>query len=877
MTEPPRPVYLKDYRPPDYLVDTLELDFDLDPETTRVKAKLKLRRHPQAAQGAPLLLDGEELELTRLLLEGEPIPEGSYWLEGGKLKITKVPAAFTLETEVLIHPQANTRLEGLYVSKDLLCTQCEAEGFRRITFFPDRPDVMARFRVTLRADKTRYPVLLSNGNLVSQGDLEDGQHFAVWEDPFPKPSYLFALVAGKLSKKTDVFTTASGRKVQLEIYVEPNDLDKCAHALDALKRAMAWDEQKYGRQYDLDRYMIVAVSHFNMGAMENKGLNLFNAHYVLAKPETATDEDYAHILSVIGHEYFHNWTGNRITLRDWFQLSLKEGLTVFREQQFAADQGSPGVRRIEDVNLLRTRQFPEDEGPLAHPVRPEAYLEINNFYTATVYEKGAEVVRMLHTLLGEEGFRRGMDLYFSRHDGQAVTCEDFVQALADANHQDLSQFLRWYTQAGTPKLEVKTAYDPSCQTFTLTLRQSCPPTPGQPHKEPFVIPVRIGLLDRAGKEMPLCLAGEAQASGTERVLALTQTEQSFVFVEVAEKPVLSILRGFSAPVKLDYPRPKEELEFLWRHDRDPFVRWDAGQSFISALLLPQLKSAAFQLDPTLEEGFRALLTAPLEDLSYTALLLTLPEEDFLAELLEVIDVDGIHRVRQAAQHALAQALSEEFSACYVRHHLPQEAYATSAAAIGRRRLKNTCLSYLGCLESARAQVLEQFHQARNMTDQLAALRIIVHSGYPEQSECLAKFYQQWQSEPLVLDKWFAVQASSPLPGAVDRIQKLLDHPDFDLGNPNRVRAVLGVFGRQNPVGFHARDGSGYRLLTDYLLELDRLNPQLAARLAQPLTAWQRYDPVRQHFMRAELQRLLNTPLSRDLFEIASKTLAVTKS
>jgi aminopeptidase N len=877
MTEPPRPVYLKDYRPPDYLVDTLELDFNLDPETTRVKAKLKLRRHPQAAQGAPLLLDGEELELTRLLLEGEPIPEGSYWLEGGKLKIAKVPAAFTLETEVLIHPQANTRLEGLYVSKDLLCTQCEAEGFRRITFFPDRPDVMARFRVTLRADKTRYPVLLSNGNLVSQGDLEDGQHFAVWEDPFPKPSYLFALVAGKLSKKTDVFTTASGRKVQLEIYVEPNDLDKCAHALDALKRAMAWDEQKYGRQYDLDRYMIVAVSHFNMGAMENKGLNLFNAHYVLAKPETATDEDYAHILSVIGHEYFHNWTGNRITLRDWFQLSLKEGLTVFREQQFAADQGSPGVRRIEDVNLLRTRQFPEDEGPLAHPVRPEAYLEINNFYTATVYEKGAEVVRMLHTLLGEEGFRRGMDLYFSRHDGQAVTCEDFVQALADANHQDLSQFLRWYTQAGTPKLEVKTAYDPSCQTFTLILRQSCPPTPGQPHKEPFVIPVRVGLLDRAGKEMPLCLAGEAQASGTERVLALTQTEQSFVFVEVAEKPVLSILRGFSAPVKLDYPRPKEELEFLWRHDRDPFVRWDAGQSFISALLLPQLKSAAFQLDPTLEEGFRALLTAPLEDLFYTALLLTLPEEDFLAELLEVIDVDGIHRVRQAAQHALAQALSEEFSACYVRHHLPQEAYATSAAAIGRRRLKNTCLSYLGCLESARAQVLEQFHQARNMTDQLAALRIIVHSGYPEQSECLAKFYQQWQSEPLVLDKWFAVQASSPLPGAVDRIQKLLDHPDFDLGNPNRVRAVLGVFGRQNPVGFHARDGSGYRLLTDYLLELDRLNPQLAARLAQPLTAWQRYDPVRQHFMRAELQRLFNTPLSRDLFEIASKALAVTKS
>ncbi len=878
MTEPFCPVYLKDYRPPDYLVDDIELDFDLDQETTRVKAKLKLRRHPKAEQDAPLVLEGEELELKRLVLEGETLAKEKYSLQEGLLRIPKVPASFTLETEVLIHPKINTRLEGLYVSKDLLCTQCEAEGFRRITFFPDRPDAMARFRVTLRADKTRYPVLLSNGNLVSQGDLEDGRHFAVWEDPFPKPCYLFALVAGKLAKQTDTFITASGRKVLLEIYVEPHDLDKCAHALEALKRAMAWDEQKYGRQYDLDRYMIVAVSHFNMGAMENKGLNLFNAHYVLAKPETATDEDYEHILSVIGHEYFHNWTGNRITLRDWFQLSLKEGLTVFREQQFAADQGSPGVRRIEDVNLLRTRQFAEDEGPLAHPVRPEAYFEINNFYTATVYEKGAEVVRMLHTLLGEEGFRRGMDLYLSRHDGQAVTCEDFVQALADANGTDLSQFMRWYTQAGTPKLEVKTVYDPACQTFTLTLRQSCPPTPGQPHKEPFVIPVRIGLLDQAGREMPLRLAGETQAQGTCRVLALTQSEQSFVLVDVTEKPVLSILRGFSAPVKLDYLRPKEELEFLWRYDRDPFVRWDAGQSLISAWLLSQLKSASFKLDPRLKEGFRVLLTAPLEDLSHTALLLTLPKEDYLAEQLEVIDVDGIHRVRKAAQYALAQARRGEFSACYVRHHSPQEAYTTSSAAIGRRRLKNTCLSYLGCLDSARAQVLEQFHQAKNMTDQLAALRIIVHYGYPEQGECLEEFYQHWQSEPLVLDKWFAVQASSPLPGTADRIQKLLDHPDFDLRNPNRVRAVLEAFTRQNLVGFHAQDGSGYRLLADYLLELDPLNPQLAARLAQALVTWQRYDSVRQHLMRAELERLLNTPaLSRDLFEIVSKSLAVTKS
>lgn len=878
MPETPKPIYLKDYQPPAYLVDRIALEFDLDPDATHVKANLSLRRNPASSAPNTLILDGEELALCAIAMNGVPLPETRYQIEGDRLILPDVPEAFTLDTEVLIHPQANTRLEGLYVSKDLLCTQCEAEGFRRITYFPDRPDVMARFRVTLRADKTRYPVLLSNGNLIDQGELDDGRHFAVWEDPFPKPCYLFALVAGALAKRSASFTTRSGRKVLLELYVEPHDLDKCNHALASLQRAMAWDEQRYGREYDLDRYMIVAVSHFNMGAMENKGLNLFNAQYVLAKAETATDADYEHILSVIGHEYFHNWTGNRVTLRDWFQLSLKEGLTVFREQQFAADQGSAGVRRIEDVNLLRTRQFPEDEGPLAHPVRPESYIEINNFYTMTVYEKGAEVIRMLHTLLGEEGFRRGMDLYFTRHDGQAVTCEDFVRALADANNIDLSQFMRWYTQAGTPKLEVKTAYDPARQAFTLTLRQSCPPTPGQPHKEPFVIPIRLGLLGQDGKEIPLRLEGEDKTSSTCRVLALTETVQSFVFVEVSEKPVLSLLRGFSAPVKLDYPRPPEELDFLWRHDVDPFVRWDAGQSLISAMLLKQLKSNSFQLDSKLKAGFSALLTDPLEDLSYTALLLTLPEEDYLAEQMAVIDPDAIHRVREQAKRALAEALSEEFLACYFRHHRPEEAEDTSAAAIGRRRLKNTCLGYLACLgtETAQAQILEQFEQARNMTDQLAALKVIVHHDYPAHAQCLAKFYHRFQDEPLVIDKWFAIQASSPQPGALERVKALLAHPDFDLGNPNRVRAVLLAFARQNPVHFHRPDGAGYRLLTDYLLEIDRRNPQLAARLAQPLAAWRRYDPIRQQHMRSELERLLQTPaLSKDLFEIASKALAVT--
>ncbi len=871
-----KPVRLKDYRPPAFLVDEVQLTFHLDPMETQVQSQLTLRRNPALDhENFPLELNGEDLQLLSIKLDGKLLTDQQYRHEDDRLIVPQVPSQFILETEVLIHPRENTRLEGLYVSRDILCTQCEAEGFRRITFFPDRPDVMARYTVTLRADKKRYPVLLANGNLEEQGDLEDGRHYAVWRDPFPKPSYLFALVAGDLEKFTDTFTTRSGREVLLEIYVEPQDLDKCSHAMYSLKRAMAWDEFKYGREYDLDRYMIVAVSHFNMGAMENKGLNLFNTQYISARPETATDDDYEHILAVVGHEYFHNWTGNRITLRDWFQLSLKEGLTVFREQHFSADEGSPAVRRIEDVNLLRTRQFPEDESPLAHPVRPDSYLEINNFYTMTVYEKGAEVVRLLHTLLGEEGFRRGMDLYFERHDGQAVTCEDFVQAMADANQTDLTQFMLWYTQAGTPSVLVDLSYDAEGRTFTLRCRQSCPPTPGQPHKAPLPIPLRLGLLDPDGKEIPLQLAGEQAANGTCRVLVLNEPEQSFQFVNIPKPPVLSILRGFSAPVKLDMERPLEEWFFLWRHDSDAFNRWDAGQILAARLILQPGGQPQPAKDPRLVAGIQQLFQYPLEDLSYTALLLMLPEYDYLAEQMEIIDVDGIFQSRELTRQFIAQSLEKDFLACYQGHHCPEQAQRTDAHAIGQRRLKNACLSYLATLSTPAIQQLslEQFHQARNMTDQLAALKAIVHHPHPEQTHCLEKFYRQWQEEALVIDKWFAIQASSPLPGALERVKALLAQRDFDLKNPNRVRAVLGVFSRQNPVHFHATDGSGYRLFTDYLLELDRINPQVAARLATPLASWQRYDPTRRQLMRAQLERIHQAPeLSRDLFEIVDKAL-----
>ncbi|MGR8934375.1 MAG: aminopeptidase N [Gammaproteobacteria bacterium] len=877
----PQTVYLKDYTPPDYLIRQADLHFHLDAEQTRVVSLLTLVRNPQSAeQGTNLTLQGEDLQLTRLVLNGTVLGPEHYYLGNDYLTVYNVPQqqVFELEIENCINPGANTALEGLYLSNGMLCTQCEAQGFRKITYFLDRPDVMARFTTTLHADKQRYPVLLSNGNRIAAGEAEGNRHWVKWEDPFAKPCYLFALVAGQLHCIEDRYTTLSGRDIALQIFVEAHDVDKCSHALQSLKNAMRWDEEVYGREYDLDLYMIVAVSHFNMGAMENKGLNVFNTKFVLARPDTATDADYEHIEGVIGHEYFHNWTGNRITCRDWFQLSLKEGLTVFRDQQFSGDRTSHAVKRIEDVNMLRTRQFAEDAGPLAHPVRPDSYIEINNFYTLTVYEKGAEVVRMLHTLLGADGFRKGMNLYFARHDGQAVTCDDFVAALEAANHADLGQFRRWYTQAGTPVLHVEQHYDSSKQTLALTLRQSCPPTPGQAHKEALHIPVKIGLIGPDGMPLPLHVNGNSDAS-VESVLELKESQQTFYFERLPAKPVVSLLRGFSAPVKLDMPRNLQESAFLLQFDSDPFNRWEAGQQLAGSIILNIV--AALQqgrevhVDPILPDAFGYLLAQPWEDLSYFALLTGLPSEAYLAEQMPVIDVEAIHNAWEAVRKTLAERLQPAFEQLYRRYHR-DESGQFDAGAIGRRRVKNRCLGYLSALENAEVYELaeRQFSTARNMTDQIAALSAVVNSRHPHKERCLQDFYRQWQNEALVIDKWFALQAGSVMPDAFERVQALLTHPAFDMRNPNRVRALIGAFSQNNPLHFHAANGQGYRFLAEQVKILNRLNPQVAARMLSPLTQWRRYDPERQALIQAQLQSIVAEPnISRDVYEVASKALS----
>ncbi len=874
----PQTVYLRDYTPPEYLIDRVELEFDLDAHDTRVQASLHVRKNPQADNTAALRLFGEELELESISLDGVPLNPPDFQLDAEGLTILRLPQdrPFVVRIHNRISPAANTALEGLYLSSGMLCTQCEAQGFRKITWFLDRPDVMSRFTTTLRADKSKYPVLLSNGNRVAGGESPDNRHWVTWEDPFAKPSYLFALVAGQLACVTDRFITVSGREISLRLYVESHNLDKCAHAMRSLKNAMAWDERAYGREYDLDLYMIVAVDHFNMGAMENKGLNIFNTKFVLAKPETATDSDYEHIESVIGHEYFHNWTGNRITCRDWFQLSLKEGFTVFRDQQFSADQGSAAVKRIGDVNNLRTRQFAEDAGPLAHPVRPEAYIEINNFYTLTVYEKGAEVVRMLHTLLGAEGFRKGSDLYFERHDGQAVTCEDFVKAMEDANQTDFSQFRLWYSQAGTPVLDVVQDYDAAAGELKLTIKQHCPPTPNQPIKQAFHIPVKIGLLTADGSIAPIHYQGQTLSETT---LHLTEAEQTFSFSQIQPGTVVSLLRGFSAPVILNMPRDLPELAFLLRHDSDAFNRWEAGQQLalqtIFGLIEAIQNRQELTLNPILTDAWRHVLLQKLDDLSYQALLLSLPDEIYLAGQMQVADVDAIHQAREFVKKTLAKLLQDEFLTVYQRY-LKDESGDFSPAAIGRRRLKNCCLGYLMTLETPQIYQLaeQQFYGAGNMTDQLAALGVIGNSQHPARARSLDSFYQQWRREPLVIDKWFSLQACGTLPDTFETVQGLLRHPAFDLKTPNRVRALIGSFSQSNPVHFHAKNGEGYRFLADQVLALNALNPQIAARMVAGLAQWRRYDSARQHLMRQELQRIIGSEhLSKDVYEIASKSLA----
>ncbi|QFT23054.1 Aminopeptidase N [Pseudomonas sp. THAF187a] len=883
-TEQSKTIYLKDYQVPDYLIDETHLTFELFEDHSLVHAQLVMRRNPEAGAGLPpLVLDGQQLELLELKLDDRELGEGDYSLTASHLTLQPTQERFVVDSSVRIHPESNTALEGLYKSGTMFCTQCEAEGFRKITFYLDRPDVMSKFTTTVSAEQHAYPVLLSNGNPVASGSEEGGRHWATWEDPFKKPAYLFALVAGDLWCVEDSFTTMSSREVALRIYVEPENIDKVQHAMDSLKRSMKWDEEVYGREYDLDIFMIVAVNDFNMGAMENKGLNIFNSSCVLAKAETATDAAHQRVEAVVAHEYFHNWSGNRVTCRDWFQLSLKEGFTVFRDSEFSADTHSRTVKRIEDVAYLRTHQFAEDAGPMAHPVRPDAYMEISNFYTLTIYEKGSEVLRMIHTLLGPELFRKGSDLYFERHDGQAVTCDDFVKAMEDASGIDLTQFKRWYTQAGTPRLQVSEAYDVSAQTYSLTFRQSCPATPGQSEKLPFVIPLALGLLDAQGNELPLRLQGEATASGTGRVLSITEAEQTFTFEGIAEQPLPSLLRGFSAPVKLSFPYSRDQLMFLMQHDSDGFNRWEAGQQ-LSVQVLQELigqyqRGEELALDQRLVEALRTLLLDESLDQAMVAEMLSLPGEAYLTEISEVADVEAIHEAREFARLQLADALYAPLLARYQANRDVSRAtpYVAEAAHFARRSLQNIALSYLMLSQQAEvlAACVEQFENADNMTERLAALAVLVNSPFEaERSKALAMFADFFKDDALVMDQWFSVQAGSPLPGGLERVHALMQHEAFTLKNPNKVRALIGAFANQNLINFHQADGSGYRFLADQVITLNALNPQIASRLLAPLTRWRKYAPARQAQMKAELERILASgELSSDVYEVVSKSLA----
>jgi aminopeptidase N len=875
----PRTIHLKDYQPPAYWIDTVDLVFDLHEQGTRVSARLALRRNPAVPHVDSLRLDGEGLSPISVRIDDRELPGERYRVDESSLTLFNPPGQFVLDTEVEIAPENNTALEGLYRSGGMFCTQCEAEGFRKITWYLDRPDVMARFSTRIEADQADYPVLLSNGNPVSHGQLPDGRHYAEWDDPFPKPAYLFALVAGDLRHIAGRHTTPSGRNVDLRIYVEPENIDKCDHAMASLKAAMAWDERVYGREYDLDVYNIVAVNDFNMGAMENKGLNVFNSKFVLARPDTATDQDYQGIEGVIAHEYFHNWTGNRITCRDWFQLSLKEGFTVFRDQEFSADMGSRGVKRIEDVRLLRAHQFAEDAGPMAHPVRPQSYIEINNFYTVTVYEKGAEVVRMQANLLGPDAFRQATDLYFDRHDGQAVTTDDFVQCMADASGRDLTQFKHWYDYAGTPELTVHADYDAAARCYTLTFAQRTPETPGQSDKPPFLIPVAVGLLNAAGSDLPLRLADDPAPAATTRILELTESEQQFTFLDVPERPVPSLLRGFSAPVKLTFDYSDEELMFLMAHDSDGFNRWDAAQTLAQRVLLAMVAERAAGFEMTVPEGFVAAFAKALGDSAtepaLLAEVLTLPSSSYLGDQMATVDVDGIHAARQALRATLGRELGDTLR----RRHdalAEQGEYRPDPAAIGRRSLKNLCLGYLMAAGGGDAaeRCLGQYRLGHNMTDVMAALALIADSDLPARAEVLADFDRRWRHDPLVMDKWFSVQAmAGTRVQALEEVRSLMGHPAFSIRNPNKVRALVGAFAVGNPLRFHAADGSGYRFLAERILELDALNPQIAARLSRNLSRWRRYDPHRQQQMRAALETLTGAPgVSKDVYEIASKSL-----
>ncbi len=879
-TESPPAIRLEDYRPPDWLVETVDLDFSLDPRRTRVRAKLKLKPNPARTAPAPLVLDGEDLTLCGLKLDGKALAPEHYQHTEKRLTIAQPPQQpFELEIETLVDPTANTQLSGLYLSSGTYCTQCEAEGFRRITFFPDRPDVMAVYTTRIEADKAEAPVLLSNGNPVAAGDIAGtSRHFAIWHDPFPKPSYLFALVGGDLACVEDEFVTMSGRKIKLRIYVEHGKEPRCAWAMDSLKRAMRWDEEKFGREYDLDVFMIVAVSYFNMGAMENKGLNIFNDKAVLASPDTATDSDYASIEAIIAHEYFHNWTGDRITCRDWFQLCLKEGLTVFRDQEFSADQRSRAVKRIADVRSLRAHQFVEDAGPLAHPVRPAVYHEINNFYTSTVYEKGAEVVRMIKTWLGPELFRKGMDRYFERHDGQAATVEQFVQCFADASGRDFSQFMLWYSQAGTPEVTVRRSYDARAKTLRLDITQFVPPTPGQPVKQPMLIPLALGLLGADGRDLPLRLAdGRSIENGA---LVLTKQAETFVFTGIDTEPVPSLNRGFSAPIKVFDDLSSDDLRFLAARDSDAFNRWQAVYTLAMRLLVGNVARIAAGDAPEADEGLLAALAAILDDRAlepaFVAQALQAPSEaDIAREIGKDVDPDAIFRVRAGLRALIGLHLNAALSNAY-RAMATSGPYSPDAQSAGRRALRNVCLDLLAATGESHAIALAfaQYQSADNMTDRIAALSTLAQHDVPQRETALADFYGRYQSDALVVDKWFTLQAMMPDTTTLDRVRSLTAHPAFSMANPNRVRALIGAFVHMNQKEFNRADGAGYDFAAEQILALDASNPQVAARLATCFRTWRTMEAGRRARAKAALERLAAHPtLSGDVRDIVARALA----
>ncbi len=871
-------IFLKDYKAPTYFIDDVHLEFDLAKEHTIVKSTLHVRfnrHHPNPDK--QLKLNGEELTLLSVKLDGKVLDANQYQQTTEFLILSHLPESCDIEITVRIHPDKNTALSGLYKSGNTYCTQCEPEGFRRITYFADHPDILSRYTTTIVADAALFPVLLSNGNLINSGAIEGGRHFATWEDPFKKPSYLFALVAGSFDLLEGHFVTMSGRDVLLRIYTDKGFGDAADHALFSLQAAMRWDEVTYGREYDLDIYMIVAIGDFNMGAMENKGLNIFNTKYILAKPDTATDDDYMHILSVIGHEYFHNWSGNRVTCRDWFQLSLKEGLTIFRDQSFSEDTFSKAVMRIADVNRLREVQFAEDAGPLSHPVRPDSYIEINNFYTATIYQKGAEVLRMLQTILGNTLFRKGMDLYFATFDGQAVTIDDFVDVMQGISGIDLKQFKLWYSQSGTPVVDIDATYDQNKKTYAVNMTQKTAPTRDQAKKQALYIPIRMGLIDSQGKSMPLTLAGENK--GEECVLFLHDAKQQFVFENVAEKPIPSWFRHFSAPVKFNFPYSDEELIYLCKHDHDAFNRWEAGQAYMLRVVLRLVADTAankpLKLPQELIDCFKYLLTTENHDYLLLSEMLLFPSEKYISEQMQTIDVDGIHAAREFILQGLAESLENEWINVYKKHHTALLNKKFAIEHIGMRQLKNRCLSFLMLLPQHLNLGIKQFEQslAVNMTDTQAALMALTNIDAMQRSEALNKFYQHFVKDPLVMDKWLSIQAISKLPNTLKEVKALYQHSAFDIKNPNKVYALIGTFGHRNHIHFHAKNGEGYVFLREVVSVLNKLNPQIAARMANPLTSFKRYDKERQGLMRAQLELLLkDTKLSPDLYELITKSL-----